>query len=316
MPQREVERMEVGLRSALALAFVTFTSACGIALSSSTLPAPESLEGGGYNAAVSPEAGADGAFGGNDYDASVDAGIAPSSMMGSPLCGVDYKAVCDPDKVACGPACATLAEPGMDAGGSGTGGGGTGAACVDAGSVFACHVDKTVTPTCAVPGTVPEGYGCALSTDCAVGLECMSDVAASMQGVCRRYCCDNGCSSGTPSFCDIEVMYGRSQEVPVCRLVEPCTLFDDKCAQRNETCTIVNQQAGVTSCVVPESQKAGQSCEEHKCAAGLACWGDPGERVCVQLCHWNGSDCPSPLTCQQNAAFSNDNLSQFGVCLP
>src|SRR5580698_8214921 len=100
--------------------------------------------------------------------------------MGSPLCNFTPLSVCSPDNLASNPTTAEDCHTAPDGGAYDPDGG-----YADAG--LACRVtmsDAGPLPQCSTSGPNQDGASCHLSTDCAVGDECVGD-----PGICRHYCC-------------------------------------------------------------------------------------------------------------------------------
>jgi hypothetical protein len=95
--------------------------------------------------------------------------------------------------------------------------------------------------------------------------------------------------------------------------LKPCRLLDDvgdagTCAP-SETCAVVWDENGTTSCVPVGEAHAGESCETRHCAAGLMCLG----RQCLTLCHTaNPVQCAAGQICTGGLPVFPDPL--VGVC--
>src|SRR5205814_1937078 len=101
-----------------------------------------------------------------------------------------------------------------------------------------------IEPMCGAAGAGGDTSACLSSASCATGLEC---VGAS--GQCRQYCCDPASCDGA-HFCDIQPMFDNRDalKVPVCMPVVSCKLLE-ACDNPNETCAVVGDTGGRTSCV-------------------------------------------------------------------
>ena len=254
------------------------------------------------------------------YDAGFDAPGPPLPYQGSPLCGSPASvSACNPDETA-GDAGAGSCQGQGDGDAAAPSDAGTardGATDASATTSLACHVvpqggsGGAVAPACLVGGAGQDGATCASGSDCAPGLECVGEPGT---GVCRHYCCDNACPTGSSvpdggdagdagnvgrvPFCDIEPMSAYpGNAVPVCVEEPSCTLFAP-CATAALTCTIVDAQ-GTTACIPVGSQQVGESCEEAHCKAGLTCWGAFPNRTCQELCDATNS-CPAGQACTSN----------------
>jgi hypothetical protein len=231
-----------------------------------------------------------GGFQSADATVKVDASTAP--VTGSPLCR-DWASLheCDPEsdnKILDGGSTATLTCTAL-------------VDVIDGGDAgpFACHITKVdgdARPTC-----YPEGNSrdyCASAASCAAGYECVG----ADNGACRRFCCDpNACDS--TSFCDVQALFHATDvKIPVCMPITPCKLLTDACP--NQTCSVVDPQRGVTSCVDIGPRGVGAECETDHCAKDLQCLGTIGSRKCFKLCDLlSGNDayqCPSGERCKTN----------------
>jgi hypothetical protein len=180
----------------------------------------------------------------------------------------------------------------------------------DAGQ-FACHVsmmNSQVTTVCLPEGTSRDS--CIAQASCQAGYECVGD----QTGACRRYCCDpNACDSGW--FCDVQPLFEATVvRVPVCMRVTTCQLLlPDQCP--GQTCAVVDQSKGTTSCVDIGPREVGEECETDHCAEGLVCLGRIGQRTCFKLCDTSGASvyqCPMGQRCKTNAVtFKSANV---GIC--
>ncbi|MEO8797745.1 MAG: hypothetical protein ABI551_07665, partial [Polyangiaceae bacterium] len=80
----------------------------------------------------------------------------------------------------------------------------------------------------------------------------------------------------------------------------------------DETCGIVNDDDGTTSCVQIGPAKVGESCDETHCGRNLTCLGAEGARKCVALCDKSKSNCSASQTCVGSAPLIHD--MGIGVC--
>lgn len=233
----------------------------------------------------------------------------------NPLCGARH---CDPDDpVICtslphdggvdgdaadGDSGVVVVEGGTDAFVDEVAGSGTTSACrvVDDGTAIAS--------VCAPAGTADEKAFCSTDADCKPGFACAGHGA---QGQCFAYCCDaisasDGCPSGR--YCTSLASFANpAQQVPICALLDECTLLasPDGCVT-GSTCTVVTN-AGDTACVPVGTGTEGGACP---CAAGYVCTGASTARACRKLCRVDG-DC-APEVCQPLPSIPVG----FGLCAP
>lgn len=270
--------------------------ACGM----SSVGADSATGGAGDYSNGAVDAGPDKSF----TPAPADGGVGGANQVqGSLLCNHNG-ATCDPDVEANGGGCGSPSVGSDDAG----------AYVVDA-STLACRVAKTpatagsddlTSPTCSAAGAGENGAACQSSSDCAAGFECVGN-----NGVCRHYCCDDVCKAD--SFCDIQPATGASGlKVPVCVPVHACSLLSGAGCGPDETCTIVNDNDGTTSCVATGPAKVGESCDTVHCGENLVCLGELNARKCFALCSKSASTCTAPETCQGSAPLFHD--MDIGVC--
>ncbi len=262
-------------------------SGCGLA---SLTSAGIGGDGGGYDAG-GMDVAADGAT------LTPDAGVLPPK--GNTLCH-DDPSTCMPDKAGC-----ALPE---DAGVSSTADAG------DAGPGSACRVmlgdASTAAPVCGVAGQNQDGEPCTTGDDCAAGFECVGS-----PGRCRHYCCDSSACATLDNgntlkkhFCDVASEAEHTNvKVPVCQVVQPCTLLAGGCDQ-GFTCALVDINDGTTSCVPLGPAKAGQECGAEHCGRDLSCIGEGQAATCQQLCD-NYHPCPGDQQCMS----SWPSLKQLGV---
>jgi hypothetical protein len=225
---------------------------------------------------------------------------------GSPLCNASRGRGCYPDN----PATPQLCNLAPD--------GGTydPKASYNKDGVLACRVQRdgsTIKPVCESAGYGTDGVACTMSTDCSAGYECAGT------GHCQHYCCDGVCPggpnvNGKDLFCDIQpISEATSVKVPVCSVVNPCTLLASPtgCGD-TETCSVVRGD-GTTSCVTVGPQKAGDDCEYDHCGRNLVCLGVPGLRKCFALCHVDAPvECSQPQKCMTELPLFQD--PSIGVC--
>lgn len=246
-------------------------------------------------------------------------GNAPRKL-GSLLCGTKHNDFCVPDEPhACDPPDGGAAY--MDAGSSVD----AAAPVLDAsaasdagltkdGGALACRVTKAgtaeVQPVCGAAGEGVDGAECRVPSDCAAGFECVGT-----PGQCRRYCCISDATCGADRACDKLPITDSQLLVPVCIPVRACKLLAKSGCPEGETCAIVDQSDGRTSCVATGTAGIGESCELANCAAGLTCLGAPDERTCFKLCSKSrAGDCPADYKCKGAAPLFQD--ADQGVCLP
>lgn len=228
-----------------------------------------------------------------------------SSYVGSPLCNAGPQSVCYPDNLASDPTTAENCHTAPDGGAYDPDGG-----YADAG--LACHIassDAGPQPQCSTSGPNQEGASCHLSSDCAVGDECVGD-----PGVCRHYCCSGVGVCDSTQFCDIRPeAEDPSTGVPVCVPLRPCGLIDEwsdagECPAM-ETCAVARVETGATSCVPTGAASEGESCKTEHCAAGLVCLGP----TCFKLCHTAAAnECSASQACKAALPVFPNPL--VGVC--
>jgi hypothetical protein len=293
------------------VAFVLVAAAIGVGACSAAATDATTFGGTGGSSDATPgpldDAGTS-QFGGPE-----DASIASASKY-NPLCHVGTP--CVPDDTA--PAVSNMCNL-PDAGivvGSGPGDGGD----YDAGpSPIACHVTLDTTSTtgddtqaiCTASGAGGNGAACIASTDCAAGFECVGS-----PGVCRQYCCTLPASCAAGFFCDVqEETSAGSVKVPVCEPVQPCQLLGgDATCGNGETCGIVNDDDGTTSCVDIGPADVGQACDDTHCKKDLVCLGDVGSKKCLALCTKNNPNCDTGQTCSGAAPLFTGQNANYGVC--
>jgi hypothetical protein len=230
------------------------------------------------------------------------------AYRGSPLCHIT-PATCDPDDdgtKAIAPsaaiACAIASAPDSGIMTDPTG----------------CRLSgPTATPAC-LQAKLENGDGakCENGADCAPGFDC---VAAGDISYCRRYCCTGSCGNhrsqnGAETFCDVQKLAGATNNAPVCMPIKTCKLFTPGECTETETCSVVTD-AGTTGCVANGTAKAGESCDQEHCDAGLTCLGQAGSRKCFQLCRTTktGPSCAANQICKTSTIFMDPTI---GVCTP
>lgn len=262
----------------------------------------------GDNAYAQPTEDVDGGYESDGETRANDASAGSVTYRGSTLCAAAMDAsTCFPDEAPVVGQCTPPRPAGTDGGLGG-----------DAGNVLlgvSCHVAKDSasstappTPTCVAAGPGGDGDQCLKPTDCGVGYECVGS-----PGQCRHYCCDGTC--GKAQFCDIQTVADvGSVKVPVCAPVRSCKLLSQMGCAEGETCAIVNDDDGTTSCVATGPAQVGQGCETTHCAQSLTCLGQPGSRRCYQLCEKTANTaCTVPgERCKGNAPLFKD--VNTGVC--
>ncbi|HEX7666210.1 MAG TPA: hypothetical protein VF407_16900, partial [Polyangiaceae bacterium] len=279
-----------------------------------------------------------GAFGGmNDTDPTIggdaggintggggggaDAATPATNKVGNALCNATVSTTCIPDGENDSASRCDVsyggAAPGGSSGGTGSDGlgpdgiedgGVTGTPDAGVGSSFACHVTLAdagaPTPECLPAGWGLNGASCKTSLDCASGFECVGN--ANAPGICRQYCCVNACDDN--SFCDVQSEKANQVvKVPVCEPVVHCGLLasPSDCGG-DQTCGIVDDDDGTTSCVDIGPAKAGESCDDVHCGRNLTCLGAEGARKCVALCDKAKPNCSASQTCVGSAPLIHD----------
>ncbi len=181
----------------------------------------------------------------------------------------------------------------------------------DAVSSYACHVQRT-TDGGAAAVCLPEGDSkevCLAQSACFAGHECVGGD----KGHCRRYCCKPNVCEPT-SFCDVQQIFQSDVMVPVCMPVRLCELLGPGSCP-GQTCGIVDEAKGLTSCLDVGPRGEGDECETDHCGKDLACLGTLGSRKCFKLCDTTGLtayQCPSNQRCLTNGVtFQGANV---GVC--
>ncbi|MEO7112041.1 MAG: hypothetical protein ABI183_16480 [Polyangiaceae bacterium] len=289
-----------------AFVFAASAVACSAAMDSS---GADSF--GGADGTTTPSPGSDAgttAFGGGE-----DASVASASKYNL-LCHTGTGSSCIPDDTA--PPVSNVCGLGLDAGVGITPP--TDGGVYDAGpSPIACHVAVDPTsasgdsaPVCTASGTGGNGAQCLGSSDCAAGFECVGS-----PGVCREYCCALPGTCGANFFCDVqEETSAGSVKVPVCEPVQPCNLMGDTMCGVGETCGIVNDDDGTTSCVSAGPADVGNDCDDTHCKQDLVCLGDVGSKKCLALCEKKHPNCDSGQTCTGAAPLFQGENSGVGVC--
>jgi hypothetical protein len=223
------------------------------------------------------------------------ASLAVMPAVDSPLCNASLATGCYPDN----PTTAQACPPD---------GGTLDLSSLAPDAAVACRVATDIDglsphPVCAPTGNGTVGQSCTASKDCGPGLDCVA--TGPMTAACLAYCCKGNSACPTFDFCDVEPLSAQSTaKVPVCVPMRHCELFSTapgNCPD-NETCSVVRVDPetgiGSTSCVQVGTAQAGDSCDKEHCASGLDCIGVPGQRMCFQLCHIAGSDCPPSQVCK------------------
>jgi hypothetical protein len=227
--------------------------------------------------------------------------------FGSPLCNAGGPtSVCYPDNLATDPTTAQNCHTSPDGGAYDPDGG-----YADAG--LACRVsgsDAGPQPQCSTAGPNQDGASCHLSTDCALGDDCVGN-----PGICRHYCCSGSGPCAASQFCDIRPKAEDPDTlVPVCIPLRPCGLIDEwsdaGACPAMETCAVARDETGATSCVPIGDAAEGESCKTDHCAAGLVCLGG---MTCYKLCHTAvPSECSTNQTCRAALPLFPNPL--VGVC--
>jgi hypothetical protein len=257
---------------------------------------------------ASPAVASDGGGIAPDVQVVIEAGSTLPAMLeqGSPLCNASLSTGCYPDK----PTPAQACPPD---------GGTADLAAVMPDASLACRVvtdsdGYSAHPSCFAAGQTTVGQACAMSSDCAAGLDCIAQGATT--GVCAPYCCQGNTACGAYDFCDVQSLADMtSTKVPVCIPMIHCDLFSTDCST-GQTCAIVRVDPltgmGTTSCVDVGTAPEGQSCDREHCAKGLDCLGNPGARQCFKLCHVGGSDCLASQVCAGGLPLFSANA---GICV-
>ena len=293
------------LISAFVIAFGA--AACGAAADSSGADSFGANSGDGSNTVTADSGAGPVALG------PADASIAGASKYNS-LCHASSASHCIPDDTA--PPESNTCSASLDGGAGGsapTADGGD----VDAGpSPIACHValdqaSSVSAPACSPSGTGQNGAQCLGSSDCAAGFECVGS-----PGVCRRYCCTLPGTCDANFFCDVQAETSAgSVEVPICEPVQPCQLMGgDATCGSGETCGIVNDDDGTTSCLSAGPADVGEDCDDTHCKKDLVCLGDIGSKKCFALCDKNHSNCDASKSCMGAAPLFQGVNSEIGVC--
>lgn len=291
------------LLCAIALASLG-ASACAMASSPSPLPPftpPNTIDA---TAATGPSMSPDA----DVSESTLVVGAQPPAhpYVGSPLCNAGPASVCYPDNLASNPTTAEDCHTAPDGGAYDPDGG-----YADAG--LACRItrsDAGPQPQCSTSGPNQDGASCHLSTDCAVGDECVGD-----PGICRHYCCSGVGPCAASQFCDIRPKAeDPTTQIPVCIPLRPCGLVGEwsdagECPAM-ETCTVARDETGATSCVPIGAATESSSCATDHCAAGLVCLGG---MTCYKLCHTAvPGECQANQTCKAALPLFPNPL--VGVC--
>jgi hypothetical protein len=225
---------------------------------------------------------------------------------------------------------------------SGAGGASAGAAGgpTEPSPEFSCQVvrstdaPESVEAQCAVVGSGGVNAPCITSSDCGWdknggALGCIGDANA---GLCEPYCCrgDDTCAVG--SYCAERPLrdaltndqgLGPDQTavarlmIPVCVPAQNCDLSapypcpaGTQCACASGTACIVVRADGTTTCAVPGTGKAGDSCSPAApCAWGHVC--SVATNQCLKLCYTRGAETCGTGTCQASAELPDG----WGVCV-
>jgi hypothetical protein len=117
-------------------------------------------------------------------------------------------------------------------------------------------------------------------------------------------------------FCDVQSETSAgSVEVPVCEPVQPCQLMGgDAMCGNDETCGIVNDDDGTTSCEDVGPADVDQACDNTHCKKDLVCLGDVGSKKCLALCDKSHPNCASGKTCSGAAPLFTGQNAGVGVC--
>jgi hypothetical protein len=122
----------------------------------------------------------------------------------------------------------------------------------------------------------------------------------------------------TNFFCDIQAETSAgSVKIPVCEPVQPCQLMGgDAMCGAGETCGIVNDDDGTTSCLSIGPANVGESCDDTHCKKDAVCLGELGSKKCFALCNKTTPNCDSDQTCMGAAPLFQGANSNIGVCQP
>ncbi len=88
---------------------------------------------------------------------------------------------------------------------------------------------------------------------------------------------------------------------------------DVMCGQ-GETCGIVNEDDGTTSCLSAGPADVGEDCDDTHCKKDLVCLGDIGSKKCFALCNKLHPSCDATETCTGAAPLFQGDNSDIGVC--
>ena len=168
---------------------------------------------------------------------------------------------------------------------------------------------------CIPAGTGQQDDACSDTTDCDIGLTCLSDLT------CAQYCNDAQgvrCPGGSQCTIALGDPDNPEQELArVCATPSNCDpIAQTGCDAAGNACYIVNPQDGTTDCA-PEGEAAvGDACvHTNDCAAGATCIGFQGGdgSHCVAHCDADAqtSTCADGTTCQRLV-----NGQALGVCVP
>jgi hypothetical protein len=245
-------------------------------------------------------------------DGAPEAGGPAQAVHGSPLCNAQTN-TCFPDVPATPQECRLAPDAGLFDASSGY-----------MSPFLACRVlpatssalSSAVQPYCVSGGSAADGSWCKSSVECAPTYDC---VGAGPSGTCQRYCCAGNLECDPGDFCDIATTIASAIKIPVCMPIHPssgCDLLDGTSCPPNQTCAVVRENSGSTSCVAIGQAQTNEECDTDHCAAGLVCLGTPGQRKCYELCNIGGSDggsgCQGSLACKGGLPLFPD--PSVGIC--
>jgi len=259
---------------------------------------------------------------GGDDAAEVTVEVGFDAPPSTALCGDLHPGTCNPDN---GEICTPLDAGSDDAssdsapeGAIDTGGSGSKLAC------RVVRINNAVTTTCRPAGLGAIDSFCTHDADCAPGLAC---VGAGVLTQCKPYCC-SATDFSDPCrkmgrYCTPQPVVERLGDyVPVCVQPDPCTLLPDpdsatEDCQSGSACTVVTQY-GDTACVQTGPLTDLQCCSsdpwatnDQRCAAGYACLGPRGDRVCRKLCRVDDAKaCGTSGHCEPQSSLP----AGYGIC--
>ncbi len=196
-------------------------------------------------------------------------------------------------------------------------------------TIYGCQVQRgtglkgSALSQCALVGPGGNNAPCLTSSDCQAGFGCVGDQTS---GLCQRYCCKDADACEPDTYCAERpmrdaVVNGQAMGsgdtstapmIPVCVTAVNCDLAEaypcknKQCTCTDDTACLVVRSDGTTTCAVPGSGKAGDTCP---CAWGYVC--SAATNQCLQLCYTRGS-----ATCGNGKCQSASELPDgWGVCI-